>query len=123
MRIVLACHHAQVRWALRVFLSELEASEVVGEVTHSDALLGEVSALRPDLVLLEWTLSGMPGGELLDALREQGSPCRIVVVGHRPEFERVALEAGADAYLCMTSQPSQALDILARQGLARPQSS
>jgi two-component system response regulator DesR len=69
MRVLLADDHMQVRWALRTAIQEEGGMQIVGEVSEVPGLLAQVVALRPDVILLEWELSGRPAGDLLGDLR------------------------------------------------------
>jgi len=125
MRILLADDHADVRWALRIFLREHLGLTVVGEVEHTDTLLVEALTLQPDLVVLDWELPGRPAGEIVDTLHRQQDSCQVVILSHHPELQQAALQAGADAFLCKTAPPQHVLAVLgelgARQASRRPQ--
>jgi DNA-binding NarL/FixJ family response regulator len=122
MRILLADAHADVCWALRTFLREHQGMTVVGEVEHSDALLVEALTLRPDLIILDWELPGRPTGKILDALHQQQGLCKIVVLGHHPELQQAALQAGADAFVCKTAPPQYVLAVLNELGVRQSSS-
>ena len=56
MRILVADNQPKVRYALRVLLEHQPGLEVVGEVADGAALLAQVKATHPDVVLLHWRL-------------------------------------------------------------------
>jgi two-component system response regulator NreC len=100
-RILLADDHALVREALRRAIESEPDLEVVGEAENGAATIEQVSATRPDLLLLDVT---MPGGGGLAALREirrAGLPTKtLVLTMHEdPEYLRVSLVSGASGFI------------------------
>ena len=112
MRVLLADHHSQVRWALRTAIKEEPRLVVVGEVTEAEALLSQAQALRPDLILLEWELPGQPVEEVLSTIRAYRSGCQVMVLSRQPECETAALAAGADAFISKAAAPEELLTAL-----------
>lgn len=112
MRVLLADHHSQVRWALRTAIKEEPRLVVVGEATEAEALLSQAQALRPDLILLEWELPGQPVEEVLSTLRAFNNGCQVIVLSRQPECETAALAAGADAFISKAAAPEELLTAL-----------
>jgi DNA-binding NarL/FixJ family response regulator len=112
MRVLLADDHSQVRWALRAVIREEPSMIIVAEVSDAAGLLAEVQATRPDLLLLEWDLPGRAVSELLPEMRALGLPFRVIVLSRRPEVEKAALVAGADAFVNKATGPEQLLNLL-----------
>jgi DNA-binding NarL/FixJ family response regulator len=109
MRVLLADHHSQVRWALRTAIKEEPGLVVVGEVLESETLLSQAQALRPDLILLEWELPGRPLEEVLSTLHALNNGCQVFILSRQPECETAALEAGADAFISKATAPEELL--------------
>jgi len=74
--------------------------DVLGALTARDGLR-LISTSRPDLVLLDLTLPGMSGIELLRSIRSIDPNMRVIVVTGNtdPGVAREALELGAYAYV------------------------
>jgi len=62
-------------------------------------LISTMTPCRPSLILLDWRMPHMTGGELLARLHELGCSQRIVVFSASPETRREALRAGARRFL------------------------
>ena len=116
MNVLLADNSVQVRWALRTFVQEQLGWTVVGEAANSEALLAKALAVRPDVILLEWELTGGPGVKIMEALHRQLGSCKIAVLSEYPECQRAALRAGADAFIYKMGPPQQLLRILCELG-------
>lgn len=100
-RIVLADDHALVREGLRRAIESEPDLEVVGEAANVAATIEQVSAARPDLLLLDVTMPGGGGIAALREIRRAGFATRILVLTMHddPEYLRVALVAGALGFI------------------------
>ena len=83
-----------------------------GDVAQAEALVREV---RPDLVLLDWVLPGIPGLPFTRRLRsdQRTRDISIVLISERAEEQDkvAALEGGADDYV---TKPYSGRELLAR---------
>jgi len=75
--------------------------EVVGEAENVAATIEQVSAARPDLLLLDVTMPGGGGIAALREIRKAGLPTRtLVLTMHEdPEYLRVSLLSGASGFI------------------------
>jgi DNA-binding NarL/FixJ family response regulator len=109
MRILLADHQARVRFALRALLEQQSDLTVVGEAGEAAKTLSQVTALHPDLILLDWDLRGLTTA-LLPVLRKTCPDLIVVALSARPEMREAALAAGADAFVSKTDPPERLLE-------------
>src|SRR5690348_17871100 len=89
---------------------QLEAEGyVVHEAADGNAAWQAIVDRRPDLVVLDLSLPGMSGLELLRRLRDTGDRTPVVVLsGRNGEGERIlGLDLGADDYLVKPFSPGQ----------------
>lgn len=112
VRVLLADDQIHVRSALRLLLENEPQVEVVGEAAESTSLLAQISALNPDLVLLDWELPGQQGSDLLNTLRLQHPKLLVVALSGRPEARCHAKEAGVDAFISKSDPPTNVLSVL-----------
>lgn len=81
----------------------------------TDGIVGlqQARALKPDLIILDWMLPGLPGLDLCLRLRSTGIDTPVIMLTARDEIpDRVAgLNAGADDYLV---KPFSLEELLAR---------
>jgi len=78
---------------------------VCGEAGNAEDALGKVRALRPELVLVDITLPGKPGLELIKDLTALHPEVWVLVVSMHDEslYAERALKAGARGYLMKSS--------------------
>lgn len=89
---------------------QLEAEGyVVGEAADGNSAWCKIVEQRPDLVVLDLSLPGMSGLDLLRKLREAGHTVPVVVLSGRVgEGERIlGLDLGADDYLVKPFSPGE----------------
>ncbi|SNB61241.1 response regulator transcription factor [Thermoflexus hugenholtzii] len=101
IRVLIADDHAVFRAGLRLLLSAQPDIEVVGEAEDGWQTLRQAEALRPDVILLDLTMPGMPGLQALALLRRQAPEARVLILTmHEDEaYLRQALAEGAAGYI------------------------
>ena len=100
---------AFVRSALRVYLSNTEDIEVIGEAAGGTEAISMVENSNPDVLLLDLQMPDLDGVEVTRRLREKGFTTRIVVVTAHVDDQYVtpALLAGASGYIDKDSEPQK----------------
>jgi DNA-binding NarL/FixJ family response regulator len=109
MRILLADHRSEVRYALRALLGQRPGLNVVGEAVNASTLMTQVGVTCPDLVLLDWRLQGLAAASLLPALRRICPKVAVIALSGRPEERQAALDAGVDAFVSKADPPERLL--------------
>jgi DNA-binding NarL/FixJ family response regulator len=112
MRILLADDQPDVRAALCLLLEQESGWRVVSEVSASENVLAFVEKTHPDLILLDWELSGMRGPEIVKTLRRLAPQTQIVALSSHSEARHASLDAGADAFISKGSPPETVLTAL-----------
>jgi DNA-binding NarL/FixJ family response regulator len=100
MRIVLADSKERELAELRHLLEQDRELQVVGEADELGHLLTQVQDSQPNLVLLDWDLTGLSAHEFLYTLHSRYCPLKVIAFGDSRTGQYEALAAGADAYVC-----------------------
>lgn len=108
-KIVLADDHNLVRAGLRTLLDALACCQVVGEAANGEALVAQVEALRPDLVLTDITMPGVNGLEATSQIMKRWPLTKVIILTmyEDEEYVTLALSHGAVGYLLKDSAPSE----------------
>ena len=112
MRLFIAAADQELRVGLQMFLHQEPGMPVVGIAVHTKGLLAQVAASQPDVLLLDWNLPGRPVADVLADLNELERQPKIIVLAVRPETERTALAAGADAFFATTGSSDGLIAVL-----------
>lgn len=112
MRILLADHHAEPRWALKTALAEVPGCELVGEAKDGWDLVEQVRMQKPDLVLIDHGLPVIAIEDLISQLHAVEPRPIVIVMSSKVECSRQALRAGADAFITKTDTPDWLLQSL-----------
>jgi len=82
---------------------------VCGEAGDADRALRAIARLTPDLVLVDITLPGKSGLELIKALRARNDKVKVLVVSMHDEalYADRVLRAGGDGYIMKQEDPEE----------------
>jgi DNA-binding NarL/FixJ family response regulator len=119
-RILLADHHAQALWALKIALQEQPDVKVVAEAMDAENLLNLAQTHQPELVLLDKDLPGSSTSEIITVLHQFIPVPVVIVMSSDPANGRSALKAGADAFISKGEEPEWLLQSLQKLLKASP---
>jgi DNA-binding NarL/FixJ family response regulator len=112
IRVLVADDHAVVREGIRHVLSEGHGFDVVGEAASAAEAVKLAGECDPDVVLLDVSMPGGTGLEVIGAVRRVASQARVLILSVHDEAEYVlqAVRAGAHGYLRKDSSPNDLRD-------------
>ena len=114
--VILCDDHALIRRGIRDTLADAADIQVVGEAGDYAELRGLLHSLRTpaagrpagcDVLVLDINLPGRSGLDVMHALKDEGSPVKVLVVSMYPEDQYAirALRAGAYGYVNKGGDP------------------
>jgi DNA-binding NarL/FixJ family response regulator len=114
IRLVLADDHTIVREGLKQLLGSAGDLQVVGEAKDGHEVMERVRALDFDLLLLDMSMPGKSGIELIKQVRAEKPKLRILVLSMHEEHQYAvrAIRAGAAGYLTKESATRQLVDAI-----------
>jgi two-component system, NarL family, response regulator NreC len=109
IRLVLAYDSALLRAALRLLLDKEPGLTVVTEADSGASVQNYMRYNRPDVVVMSISARTGMGTSLIEWLVRHLPSCRVVALSPRDEasFVRLLISAGAAAYVCEQSPPSE----------------
>jgi DNA-binding NarL/FixJ family response regulator len=109
MRILIADDQRKVRYALRVLLQKQPEVVIVGESNNTDDLWKMIQESNPDILIVDWLLPDEINAQSLERYREKCPKLSVIAMSGRPEVEKSALQAGADAFISKIEPPDRLL--------------
>lgn len=111
-RVLLADKQPHVRSALRILMNLETGFIIVGEAVEAGDMLAQIRVTRPDLVLLDWELPGLPAIGSIPAVRTSFPDLKIIALSSHLEARFEALAAGADDFISKVDPPDRLLAAL-----------
>ncbi len=109
IRIVIADDHTIVREGLKRLVSSAPGMQVVGEAADGTQTLQRVRELTFDVLMLDLSMPGRSGMELIKLVHAENPKLRILVLSMHQELQYAvrAIKSGASGYLTKESAPEQ----------------
>jgi DNA-binding NarL/FixJ family response regulator len=107
IRLLIADDHTLMRDGLKRLFALGDAITVVAEAASGSQVFDILRTMEVDLVLLDISMPGISGPNLINHIRQQKKAPRILVLSMHNELQvaRNALSAGASGYLTKDSDP------------------
>jgi DNA-binding NarL/FixJ family response regulator len=108
-RILLVDDHPIVRQGIKQVLAGAFHPALVGEAANAEEGLMEIRGTEWDVMVLDLTLPGSSGMDLLKDLHRERPTLPVLVLSMHPpdQFARRAMNAGASGYLTKDSSPTE----------------
>lgn len=114
--VLIADDHAIVREGLKRILEGQDAIEIAGEATNGHEVIDQVRRGGFDILLLDLSMPGRSGIELIKQVKEESPKLRVLVLTMHEEDQYAvrAIRAGASGYLTKESAPGQLVSAIRR---------
>lgn len=101
IRVLLADDHQVVRAGLRTLFGAYPDVEVVGEAADGAEAVRRAAELRPEVVILDFSMSGLGGADAATALRRAAPEVKVLALSAYEDhgFVTQVLRVGARGYL------------------------
>ena len=109
LKVLIADDHAIVRKGLKEILREASEQTTVGEASNGDEALAQVEAKPWDVVVLDITMPGQNGLEVLKQLKRTHPHLPVLMLSMHSGYHYVmgSLKAGASGYLNKETAPEE----------------
>lgn len=116
VRVFVVDDHPILRDGIRNLLDHMDSFVLVDEASSGEEALARLPQVEADVALVDISMQGMDGVELIHRLKETHPTLRVLVVSVHGEATYVeeALNAGADGYVLKTNVHSVLSDALRR---------
>jgi DNA-binding NarL/FixJ family response regulator len=109
IRIVIADDHAIVREGLKRIVGDLPDMKLAGEAADGTEVLRAVRELDFDVLVMDLSMPGRSGMELIKLVKAEKPKLRILVLSMHQETQYAvrSIKSGASGYLTKESAPAQ----------------
>jgi RNA polymerase sigma factor (sigma-70 family) len=113
-RVLVVDDHAIVRHGMGVLLAPAKDFKICGEAGTYEEALAAVTALKPDIAVIDLILKERSGLDLIRELRARGETLPLLVISMHDEATHAekALRAGAQGYVMKEDADEQLIDAL-----------
>ena len=121
IKILIADDHAIVREGLKQIIRETSDMVVAGEASTAQEVLEKVWKNDYDVVLLDISMPGRSGLDILKQLKSQRPELPILILTIHPEEQYAVrvLRAGASGYLTKESAPDELIKAIRKVSMGR----
>jgi DNA-binding NarL/FixJ family response regulator len=114
LRLLLVDDHALVRAGIRALIEMVDGLEVVGEAGDGHEALRAIEEMHPDVVLLDITMPGMNGFEVLKQITARFSDVRVIMLTMHEarEYAIQALHCGAAGFIPKSAAAAELKDAI-----------
>lgn len=114
IRILVADDHSVVREGIKQILAGQEDMVVADEAANGQEVLGKVAKNDFDLILLDISMPGRSGLEVLEELKAMHPRLPVLILSMHPEEQYAVrmLRAGAAGYLTKASAPQELISAI-----------
>jgi len=121
IKVLVADDHTLVRKGLKKILLDTKDVKVVDEASDDKEILTKVSNNDYDLVLLDISLPGRNGIDVLKQIKCMRPELPVLILSMYPEEQYAirSIKAGASGYLTKESAPDELIDAIRKVALGR----
>jgi len=111
LTILIADDHTLFRQGVRSLLEKHADIKVIGEAANAQHTLEQVRKLKPDLVLLDISMPGLSGLDIIPRIRKINPPTKVLILSmyENEEYLYRGLRAGACGYVLKKGAASDLL--------------
>ncbi|MCD8500945.1 MAG: response regulator transcription factor [Bacillaceae bacterium] len=109
IKVVIVDDHEMVRMGLKMYLSNEEDIEVIGEGCNGEEAIKLAKELTPDIILMDLKMETMDGIEATKQITASNKNVKVIVLTSYIDDEMVfpVIEAGAFSYLLKTTNANE----------------
>lgn len=114
IRIMIADDYEIIREGIKRVLEFEDNIKVVAESVDGNDVINQVKILKPDVLLLDMSMPGHSGLEILKLLRDQKIEVKVIVltVERGADIINASIEAGADGYVVKESTTAEIVEAI-----------
>jgi DNA-binding NarL/FixJ family response regulator len=113
MRFLIVDDTARARQSMKALLEVWHPLEELREAANGIEAVQLVEAFQPDFILMDARMPGMSGLEATRLIKAKWPRIKIIILSVFTDYQALALEAGADAFISKSDSPDTLRKMLA----------
>jgi CheY-like chemotaxis protein len=113
MRVLIVDDTPRARQSMKALLDVWYQMEEVREATNGTEAIRLVEDFQPDVILMDARMPAMGGLEATRLIKAKWPQIKVILISIYPDYQAVALTAGADAFVCKSDPPERLRKTLA----------
>jgi len=113
-KVFLVDDHQIVRDGIRSLIEDANDIFIIGEAGNGEEMLSMLDSAQPDIILLDISLPGMNGIELIPIIKEKYPQMRVLILSmyNADDYIFNSVRAGANGYLPKNSSKAELLEAI-----------
>ena len=109
IKVMIVDDHIMMREGIKKLLEFDKSIEVIEQASDGLECLEKIEGVKPDILLLDIDMPQMNGIEVLEKLKEQNNPVKVLVLTVHSEIEYLvkAIDIGASGYILKDSSSAE----------------
>lgn len=114
IKVLLVDDHVLLRDGVAMLLKQADDIQIVGSLATGEEAISKVTALLPDVILMDIHLNGMTGIEATRWIKERNPRIKVILLSMevKKEFVSLGIQAGIDGYLPKDVEKSMLIDAI-----------
>ncbi|MDR3576074.1 MAG: response regulator transcription factor [Anaerolineaceae bacterium] len=114
IRVMLVDDNLDFLRSAKKYLTLQPSLQIVGSASSGKEALKQIPTLRPDLVLMDWTMPEMSGLEATRQIKQHKKAPRIVILTLHiiPTYQNAAQAAGADGFISKSNWNEELIPLI-----------
>ena len=111
-RLIVADDSSHARRGLCAILATQPGMNIIGEASQGAEALTLIESQRPNVALLDVRMPVMNGIQAARAIKNRWPNIRVVLISMYADYQKEALESGADAFLVKGCPSEELLSVI-----------
>jgi two-component system response regulator NreC len=111
IKVLIVDDHAILRDSMRALFGSYSDIKIIGEASDSEQALDKARELAPDVIVMDLSLPGMEGSEIIRRIVKHNPKTRVLVLTQYCDREHVtsSIKAGASGYIPKQASGSEVI--------------
>ena len=112
MNVLLVDNASKTRQSMKALLEIWFSLEQVREASDGTEAVQQAGEFQPDLILMEVRMPTLSGLEATRQIKARWPQIKIVILSLYTDYRELAMEVGADGFMCKSEPPEILHDLL-----------